>query len=122
MEKHRDHIDFHVMGNGFTWKSKAIEKDKAVAREGWLFAREAISSGKYSLVVLDEFTYLLNYGMIDPDEALAILLKKPPDLHIAITGRKASGELMAAADMVSEIQAVKHPYEVGIKAQKGIEF
>ncbi len=122
MEKHREQIEFHVMGKGFTWKSKDLEKDKAAAREAWVFAQEAISSGKYSLVVLDEFTYLLNYDMISRDEALAVLSKRPDDLHVAITGRDASTELKKAADLVSEIKAVKHPYKAGIKAQKGIEF
>lgn len=122
MEKHREHIDFHVMGKGFTWKSDDLEKDKAAAREAWLFAREAISSGEYSLVVMDEFTYLLNYGMIDPDEALSVLSKRPSDLHVAVTGRDASEALIKTADLVSEINAVKHPYQAGIKAQRGIEF
>jgi cob(I)alamin adenosyltransferase len=122
MEKHRELIDFHVMGKGFTWKSENIEEDKAAAREAWEFARGAISSGEYALVVLDEFTYLLNYGMIDPEEAMATLSQKPTDLHVAVTGRYAPEELTEKADMVSEIRAVKHPYTEGVKAQKGIEF
>lgn len=122
MEKHREHIDFHVTGKGFTWKSKDLEKDKAAAREAWNLALQAISSGQYALVVLDEFTYLLKYGIIDLKEAMAMLSERPGDLHVAVTGRDAPEELTAAADLVSEIKAVKHPYEAGIKAQKGIEF
>jgi cob(I)alamin adenosyltransferase len=115
-------IDFHVMGRGFTWKSDDLEKDKAVAREAWDFAQGVINSGEYHLVVLDEFTYLFNYGIIDFEAVLATLAARPPDLNIAVTGRGAPAELMAAADLVSEIRAVKHPYEAGINAQKGIEF
>jgi cob(I)alamin adenosyltransferase len=122
MEKHREHIDFHVTGKGFTWKSKDLEKDKAAAREAWALAKVAILSEDYSLVVLDELTYLLNYGIIDPEEALTVLSERPADLHVAVTGRDAPEELTKAADLVSEITAVKHPYKAGIKAQRGIEF
>lgn len=122
MEKHRKFIDFHVMGRGFTWKSEDLEEDKAVAREAWDLARQAMASGRYSLVVLDEFTYLLNYRMIEPENALKTLTAKPAELHVAVTGRDAPERLMEAADLVSEVRAVKHPYEAGIKAQKGIEF
>ena len=117
-----DLIDWHVTGKGFTWKSDNIEEDKALARKGWDRAVEAIRSGKYHLVVLDEFTYLLNLGMIDPETVLDVLSRKPPDLHIAITGRNAPDSIIEAADLVTEMRAVKHPLKAGIKAQKGVEF
>ncbi|MBT8341985.1 MAG: cob(I)yrinic acid a,c-diamide adenosyltransferase [Desulfatitalea sp.] len=115
-------IDFHVMGKGFTWKSEDLEKDKAAAREAWDFSRQAMRGGQYDLVVLDEFTYLLAYGMIDDQTAIAALLERPEDLHVVVTGRRASLELRGAADLVTEMRPAKHPLEKGIKAQKGIEF
>ncbi|MCG8614721.1 MAG: cob(I)yrinic acid a,c-diamide adenosyltransferase [Desulfobacterales bacterium] len=116
-------IDFHVMGRGFTFKSDDLEKDRALAREAWDHAQQAMYSGKYHLVVLDEFTYLLNYGMIDPEEALDVLAGKPEKLHVAVTGRSAPDSLISAADLVTEMRVIKHPYKAqGIKAQKGIEF
>ncbi len=122
MARFKEEIEFHVMGRGFTWKSDDLEKDKAVAREAWEKAKEAITSGRYHTVVLDEFTYLLSYGIIDTAEALDVLRKKPDDLHICITGRDAVEELVALADLVTEMQPIKHPYQQGIKAQKGVEF
>jgi cob(I)alamin adenosyltransferase len=122
LSRFREEVDFHVMGRGFTWKSDDLEKDKEMAREAWGKAKEAITSGGYSTVVLDEFTYLLRYGMIDKEEALEVLRRKPADLHICITGRDAVEELVELADLVTEMQPVKHPYRQGIKAQKGVEF
>lgn len=117
-----EEIDFRVMGRGFTWKSEDLEKDKKAARQAWEFAQVAMTSGHYQLVVLDEFTYLLMYKMIDLDEVLKILADKPQQLHVAITGRGAPEKLLAAADLVTEMRVIKHPYKAGIKAQKGIEF
>ncbi|MCI5120305.1 MAG: cob(I)yrinic acid a,c-diamide adenosyltransferase [Candidatus Electrothrix sp. AUS4] len=122
MNRFREEIDFHVMGRGFTWKSDDLEKDKEVAREAWEKAKEAIASGKYHTVVLDEFTYLLRYGMIEKGEVLEVLRSKPVELHICITGRDAVEELIELADLVTEMKPVKHPYQQGIKAQKGVEF
>jgi cob(I)alamin adenosyltransferase len=120
--KFKDMIDFYVMGRGFTWESDDIEKDKKMGCKAWDFAQRAIASGQYNLVVLDEFTYILNYGGLDKQKALQILKNRPPNLHIAITGRDASDKLIAAADLVTEMKESKHPFNAGIKAQKGIEF
>ena len=122
MERFTDTIDFHVMGKGFTWKSENIEEDKAAAVKAWNYAREMIESGYYHLVVLDEFTYLLNYGMVEMEPVLKFLAERPDSLHVAITGRDAPRELLVAADLVTEMVEVKHPYRSGIMAQKGIEF
>lgn len=115
-------IDLHVMGRGFTWKSENIAEDTRLAREAWDFAREAISSQRYHSVVLDEFTYLLHYGMLDVEECLDFLQNRPDQQHVLITGRYAPPSLVEAADLVTEMQAIKHPYASGIKAQQGIEF
>jgi cob(I)alamin adenosyltransferase len=122
VERFGELIDFHVMGKGFTWKSKDLEKDKAVARQGWELAREAMASHRYHLVVLDEFTYLLAYQMIGLQTVLDGLNERPDNLHVLVTGRDAPQALLDLADMVTQMQKVKHPLKSGIKAQKGIEF
>ncbi len=115
-------IDLHVMGKGFTWKSDNLEEDTRLAREGWNFACTAIASGIYHTVVLDEFTYLLHYKMLEIEPCLDFLSGRNPAQHVVITGRYAPEQLRAAADLVTEMTMVKHPLKNGIKAQKGIEF
>jgi cob(I)alamin adenosyltransferase len=115
-------LDFHVMGRGFTWKSDDLEKDKAAAREAWDFAAQTIQADKHELVILDELTYLSHYQIIAEEEILAVLRNKPPAMHIAITGRYASEPLIQLADLVTEMREIKHPFQNGIKAQKGMEF
>ncbi|MCI5150644.1 MAG: cob(I)yrinic acid a,c-diamide adenosyltransferase [Candidatus Electrothrix sp. MAN1_4] len=122
LARFRQEIDFYVTGRGFTWKSDDLEKDKAAAQDAWKKAQKAIMSGQYHTVVLDEFTYLLRYHMIDMAEVVEVLCGKPAELHICITGRDAAEELIELADLVTEMQPVKHPYQQGITAQKGIEF
>lgn len=117
-----DLLDFHVMGRGFTWKSDDLDKDIAVAREAWRFAKKIISEGRHRLVILDELTYLISYKMIDEQDVLDTVASRPAGMHVVVTGRGASEELMAAADLVTEMRAIKHPYKSGIKACKGIEF
>jgi cob(I)alamin adenosyltransferase len=115
-------IDLHVMGKGFTWKSENIEEDIRLARDAWDFACAAIASGTYHTVVLDEFTYLLHYKMLKIEPCLDFLIKRDHKQHIVITGRYAPESLINTADLVTEMQAVKHPLKSGVKAQKGIEF
>lgn len=115
-------IDLHVMGKGFTWKSENIDEDARLAREAWDFAGKAIASGTYHIVILDEFTYLLHYGMLELAPCLDLLNERNPQQHVVITGRYAPPELIKAADLVTEMQEIKHPLKAGIKAQKGIEF
>jgi len=117
-----DQLDFHVMGRGFTWKSDDLDKDIALARKAWDFARKTIAENKHQLVILDELTYLITYGMIGEDEILKGLAARPDGMHVVVTGRGASKGLVAAADLVTEMKEIKHPYASGIKAQKGIEF
>ncbi len=117
-----DTIDFHVIGSGFTWNSEDLEKDKEIARSAWDKAKEAIFSNEYQMVILDEFTYLLLYGMIDLQETLTVFEEKPDDLHLVVTGRNAHTKLRELADLVTEMQPVKHPYEQGVLGQKGVEY
>lgn len=115
-------LDFHVLGNGFTWNSQDPEHDKQIARNAWEFAERTITSNQYRLVILDELTYLINYGFIEEQRVLACLQQRHKQMHVVITGRDASPGLLNAADLVTAMQEVKHPYQHGILAQKGIEF
>ena len=115
-------IEMIPMGEGFTWLSKDIEKDKATAREAWELARRKVASGEYDVVVLDELTYPLTYGWIPVDEVIDALRQRPEGLHVIITGRDAPQELIDYADLVTEMREIKHPFQKGLKAQPGIEF
>ena len=117
-------IEWLSTGDGFTWRSKDIDETTACAQYGWKMAQEKIVSGKYDLIVLDEFTYPLHFGWLDVKEVIAWLKEnKPLMLHLIITGRDAPQELIEFADLVTEMKEIKHPYETqGIPAQVGIEF
>ena len=115
-------IEMIPLGDGFTWLSKDIEKDKALARECWALAREKIYSGAYDLVVLDEITYPVAYGWLPVDEVIETLRGRPENVHLILTGRKADPALIEFADLVTEMTEIKHPYKSGIKAQPGIDF
>ncbi len=110
------------LGDGFTWLSEDIEKDKSLARECWELAREKIESAEYDLVVLDEITYPISYGWLDVEEVLATLRDRPEHVDVIMTGRDAVPELVEFADLVTEMTEVKHPYQQGIKAQPGIDY
>ena len=122
VDRFKDLIDFHVMGNGFTWNSKDPKQTAETARRAWYNAQTAIESGCYDMVVLDELTYLLQYRMVDPAQCINALTSRDKNLHVVVTGRYAPQELLETADMVTEMKTVKHPFEKGVKAQKGIEF
>jgi len=122
MKRFSDLVDFHVTGRGFTWKSKDIEQDRMAAQKGWHIAKEAIASNTYDIIILDELTYPIKLDMIDEKEVIQTLRNRPQPLHIVVTGRDASSALTESADLVTDMQAVKHPFEKGIPAQKGIEF
>lgn len=116
-------IEFIPSGRGFTWTSKDLSEDEALAQNGWEIAKEKINSGDYALIMLDEITYPISFGWIDVHEVVEILKNKPEMLHIVLTGRDAEPELIEAADLVTEMKEIKHPYaEQGITAQKGVEF
>lgn len=115
-------VPYQGLGDGWTWRSKDLENSAELAAHGWELAREAISSGEYDLIVLDEFTYPLKYGWVAWNEVEQVLRERDPNLHVVITGRGAIPELVALADTVSEINPVKHAYEQGIGGQTGIEY
>jgi len=117
-----DHLEIHPMGTGFTWDAKDLEEVRQAALRGWDLARQKITGGQFKMVILDELTYPINYGLIDEEEVLTCLKEKPAGVHIVITGRDANQKLIDLADLVTEMQEIKHPYQSGGKAVKGIEF
>jgi cob(I)alamin adenosyltransferase len=112
------------MGDGFTWTSRDLDETQAKALHGWAVAQEQIMSGAYDIFLLDEFTYVMQFGWLDTAEVVAWLAaNKPPMLHLIITGRDAPQALIELADLVTEMREVKHPFrDQGLKAQPGVEF
>jgi len=110
------------LGAGFTWLSENLEHDRALAEQCWAACKERLLSGDYDMVALDEFTYPLKFGWLDLDEVLTTLAARPAHVHVVVTGRDAPERLVAAADLVTEMTEIKHPYKQGVKAQPGIEF
>jgi cob(I)alamin adenosyltransferase len=116
-------IAWHTLGAGFTWQSEDLARDRAKAEQGWALAQTEILSGNHDLIVLDEFTYPLHLGWLDAQAIVDWLrANRPPALHLVITGRNAVDELMALADLITEMHLIKHPYDEGLDAQRGIEF
>jgi cob(I)alamin adenosyltransferase len=116
-------IEWQQMGDGFTWRSADMDETAAKARHGWTLAQEKIRSGVYDLIVLDEFTYAFKFGWLDVQDVVAWLqASKPPALHLVITGRDAPPALVAFADLVTDMHKVKHPFDQGVRGQRGIEF
>ncbi|MBS0608279.1 MAG: cob(I)yrinic acid a,c-diamide adenosyltransferase, partial [Proteobacteria bacterium] len=109
------------LGDGFSWKSKDLEQSAQLARDGWAKARAAILSGDYFLVVLDEITYPLIYGWLPLSEVLDTLAARPRDVHVCLTGRRCPEEIIAIADTVTEMRLIKHAFQAGVPAQRGIE-
>ena len=115
-------LTFQVMGKGFTWESDDLSRDRQAAIAAWAAARGFIEGGAHRVVVLDELTYVINYGFVEGAEVLAALRGRPPHVHVVVTGRNAPAELIAAADLVTEMTAIKHPFEQGHKAEPGIDY
>lgn len=116
-------IDMFSSGDGFTWLSKDLDETAAKAQHGWEIAKDKIVHGGYDVVLLDEMTYVLNYGWVDFAAMQAWLdVHKPAQQHIIITGREASPALIDYADLVTEMQEIKHPFQMGMKAQAGLDF
>jgi len=118
-----DLCQFHAMGEGFTWETQDKARDIAAAQAGWEKAKALIRDPAIRMVVLDEINIALRYGYLDLDAVLAFLRdEKPPMTHVCLTGRNAAEALIEAADLVTEMTLVKHPFRAGVKAQPGVEF
>ena len=115
-------VELLPLGGGFTWMSENIAEDRALARAGWARCRAAIEGGEYDIVILDEITYCFKFGWLELAEVLDVLRARPAGQHVILTGRDAPDELIAFADLVTEMREIKHPYREGVKAQRGIEF
>ena len=122
-ERFADECRFFVSGEGFTWETQDRERDIAAAQNGWRIAKEQILDPEVQFVLLDEINIALRYDYLDIDEVVDFLLhEKPRMTHVCLTGRNAKPELIEAADLVTEMTLVKHPFRDGVKAQKGVEF
>lgn len=117
-----DEVSYHVMGEGFTWETQDRERDLRAAAAAWDKAAAMLADDEIDLVLLDELNIALKYQYVDLAAVLAALAARPPRQHVVITGRSAPPALIEAADTVTEMNVVKHAYEAGIKAQKGIEL
>ena len=118
-----DKVTWVTSGEGFTWETQDKERDIAAAQAGWAKAKELIRNPDIQFVLLDEINIALRYDYLDIDEVVEFLLEEKPEMtHVVLTGRNAKEELIEAADLVTTMEATKHPFRDGIKAQKGVEF
>jgi cob(I)alamin adenosyltransferase len=122
LERFGEQVSWHTMGEGFTWETQDRERDVAAATRAWEKAKELMADATIRLILLDELNIALRYDYLPLNEVVAVLSARRPDLHIVVTGRNAKPELVAAADLVTEMTAVKHHFAAGVKAQEGIEF
>lgn len=123
LSKWSDQLEFHAMGEGFTWDTQDRERDIEKANAAWTTSLEYILDPEYRLVLLDEVNIALKLGYLDVETVIEGLARKPEDSHVILTGRGAPEQLIAIADLVTEMSLVKHPFrEQGVKAQPGIEF
>ena len=121
-QKFGDQCQMCSMGEGFTWDTKNFDQDVATAKRAWEKCCALLHDDVHQLVIFDEINYVLHYNFLDTKTIIAELKKKPPMKHVILTGNQAPAELIAIADLVTEMKCIKHPYEVGIKAQPGIDY
>mgnify|MGYP000089841844 CR=1 FL=1 len=122
MKAFGDRVEWHTMGEGFTWETQDRARDIAAATRAWGKAQELMADPEMGLVILDELNIALRYDYLDLEAVVAALQARRPDLHVVVTGRNAKPALIEAADLVTEMTLVKHHFAAGVKAQKGIEF
>ncbi|MDP1839522.1 MAG: cob(I)yrinic acid a,c-diamide adenosyltransferase [Reyranella sp.] len=122
IERFGDQVQWHTLGEGFTWETQDRARDVEAAKRAWAKTLELMADSSIRLVVLDELNIALRYDHLDIGEIVAALKARRPDLHVVVTGRNAKAELIEAADLVTEMSLVKHHFAAGVKAQEGIEF
>jgi cob(I)alamin adenosyltransferase len=115
-------IEWHTLGDGFTWESNDLEETAAKGRHAWAVAAEMLSSGRYQLLILDELTYIANYGWVPLSEIVDALTSRAPKTNVVVTGRNAPEALVDIANTVTEMRKVKHAFDDGVRAMKGIEY
>ena len=122
IERFGDQVQWHTLGEGFTWETQDRTRDVEAAKRAWAKTLELMADPSIRLIVLDELNIALRYDHLDIGEVTAALKVRRPDLHVVVTGRNAKAELIEAADLVTEMTLVKHHFASGVKAQEGIEF
>lgn len=122
LEKFPDLIEIKALGEGFTWETQDRARDIAFARAAWDESKRMMSDPSFDFVLMDEINIALRYDYLPIEEVIEFLKAKRPDLHVVLTGRNAKDELIAIADLVTEMEMVKHPFRDGVKAQAGVEF
>ncbi len=122
LESFGERVAWHSMGEGFTWETQDLARDIAAAERAWGMARAMLAEPGFNLLVLDELNIALRYGYLPLEAVVAELVARREGLHVVVTGRNAKPELIAAADLVTEMGAVKHHFAAGVKAQRGIEY
>lgn len=115
-------VEWHALGGGFTWDSTDPSADIALARQAWAQAAGIIAAGKHDLVILDELTYLCTWGWVPTAEVVAAIVDRPRHVNLVITGRDAPEEITSVADTVTEMREIKHAYQAGITAKRGIDY
>jgi cob(I)alamin adenosyltransferase len=123
-KKLADHlgIEWHTLGDGFTWESTDLDETAAKGRHAWGVAKAKLAAGDHDLLIFDEMTYAMTFGWIDSDDVVRAVRDRAPGTNVVITGRDAPDELVAIADTVTEMRKVKHAYDNGIRAIKGIDY
>ena len=122
LENYPELCTIKAAGEGFTWETQDRQRDIEMAKAAWQMAKDAIMDPQYKMVLLDELNIVLRYDYLPIDEVIAFLEQKPQDTHVIITGRNAKEELIEIADLVTEMEQIKHPFRSGVKAQAGVEF
>ena len=118
-----ENIEWHALGEGFTWETNDPERDRQTARKAWAFCVETLRAARHDLVVWDEICYAISYGWLSGEEvAAAIRAYRPSWMHLVLTGRGAPPELVEVADTVTEMRKIKHAFDLGIRAEQGVEF
>ena len=115
-------IEWHTLGDGFTWESSDLERTAQLGRDAWQLTAEKLAGGRYDLLILDEITYVVSYGWVPAAEVAAAVAGRAPKTSVVMTGRNAPDELISVADTVTEMRKLKHAYDDGIGALKGIEY
>jgi cob(I)alamin adenosyltransferase len=122
LETFGDQVVWHTMGEGFTWETQDLKRDIAAAEKAWAMACELMADPTLGLIILDELNIALRYDYLNLHAVISALEQRRSDLHVIVTGRNAKAELVAAADLVTEMTLIKHHYTAGVKAQPGIEY
>ncbi|MGZ4693212.1 MAG: cob(I)yrinic acid a,c-diamide adenosyltransferase [Acidimicrobiales bacterium] len=115
-------IEWHALGDGFTWESADMDETEAAGRHAWEVAAEMLASGDYDLLIFDEITYIMTFGWVPVDEVVGAIAGRSPRTNVVCTGRDAPDALIELADTVTEMVPVKHAFDQGIEARKGIEY